>query len=103
MAWLRRQQGWEFISPRDLLIRHLEDENGYEVLDIVQAYVSGLRVAKATKKKAYTVIRSFFAHNRASLPEDPSFRIHGDKPPVTPRLSFKNILQIFHAPNLCHT
>jgi len=102
MVWLRRQPRWEFISPHDLLVRRLEAEDDYEVLDVVQSYVSNLKLAKATKKKAYTVVRSFFAHNRASLPDDPTFRMHGERPPVTPRLSLDNILEICHASNLCY-
>jgi len=102
MSWLRRQPSWEFASPRDLLIRQIQAEDPYVLLDLVQSYVSSLRCRKATKDRAYSVVRSFFLHNRCALPQDRAFRIHGDQPPVTPRLTVENIIELYHAANLCY-
>ena len=102
LGWLRRQPGWEFVSPRDLLVRQIQGEDSYEVLDLVQSFVGGMRGRKASKAKAYTVIRSFFLHNRCVLPADPAFRLHGDEAPVVPRLSVENIVEVCHAANLCY-
>jgi len=102
MVWLRRQAGWEFVSPRDLVVRSIQAEDPYEILDLVQTYVSSLRGRKTSKIKAYSVIRSFFLHNRCALPVDPAFRIHGDEAPVLAKLAVENILEAYHAANLCY-
>lgn len=64
LAWLRRQQGWGFVSAKDVLVRQIQAEDPYGLLDLLQRFVRKLRGRKATKKKAYTVVRSLFAHNR---------------------------------------
>jgi len=102
LIWLRHQPGWGFVSPRDILVRQLQSEDPYEMLDLLQKHVGGLRARKASKRKIYTVVKSFFAHNRCALPSDPSFRIHSDVPPVVPRLSVENILEAYMAANLCY-
>ena len=97
MRWLNRQPGWEGVTPRELLVRQLEGEDAYVVVDLVQAYVGSLVLRKSSKEKAHSVIRSFFAHNRCALPDDPSFRIKGDRPPVEARLTVQDVLEAVHA------
>ena len=70
MRWLHRQSGWEHVTAREVLVRQLEGEDAYVVLDLLQSYVNGLVLRKSSKEKAYSSIRSFFAHNRCALPED---------------------------------
>jgi hypothetical protein len=74
MVWLHRKQGWERAGPRDLLIRHLESQDPYVVLDLMQEYVNVALAGKrkSSKRKSYSVIRSCFMHNRAVLPVDPA-------------------------------
>jgi hypothetical protein len=36
MRWLNRQPGWEQVTPRDLLVRQLEAEDAYVIVDLVQ-------------------------------------------------------------------
>jgi len=100
LQWLRRQPGWSDISPRTLLVRQLEAEDSYEVLDLLQTYVGQLNLRKSSKKKAYCVMKSFFNHNRCALPMDPTFRIRGDKPPVQARLTMKDVLGAYQAANI---
>jgi hypothetical protein len=100
MNWLRKQPEWEAVTPRELLVRQLDSEDSYLVLDMLQRYVNGLVLRKSSKRKVYSVVRSFFVHNRCGLPLDPSFRIRGDKPPVQARLSIPDILELFHAADL---
>ena len=49
---------------------------------------------KELQAQGYSVIRSFFLHNRAPLPADPTFRMRGDKPPVQAKLSKMDISEI---------
>jgi len=90
IKWLRSQPGWEQVTPRELLVRHLDSEDSYLVLDLLQQYVNSLILRKSSKRKAYSVIRSFFVHN-------PSFYIRGDKPPVQAKLSPTDIYEILLA------
>jgi hypothetical protein len=94
MQWLQKQSGWENTTPRDVLVRHLDSEDSYIVLDLLQQYVNQLVLRKSSKRKAYSVVRSCFVHNRCALPPDPSFRVRGDKPPVQPKLSITDIHEI---------
>jgi hypothetical protein len=87
MKWLHTQTGWENVTDRDLVVRQLESEDGYLALDLLQRYVNGLVLRKSSKRKAYSVVRSFFLHNRCALPRDPSFRVRGDKPSVQRKLT----------------
>ncbi|MGO9643958.1 MAG: hypothetical protein ACLPY5_04335 [Candidatus Bathyarchaeia archaeon] len=100
MNWLHQQKGWETATPRELLVRHLEAQDDYVVLDLLQNYISTLILRKDSKKKSYSTIRSFFAHNRTPLPHDPAFRIRGDKPPVQAKLTVDNVIESIHASTL---
>jgi hypothetical protein len=97
MRWVHRQPGWETASPRDLLVRHLESEDPYVLLDLVQSYINSLILRKNSKRKTYSALRSFFAHNRCALPQDIGFRIRGDRPPVEARLSVNDVTAACHA------
>ena len=94
MRWLRKQPGWEQVTPRELLVRHLDSEDSFIVLDLVQHYVNQLVLRKSSKRKSYSVVKSFFTHNRCALPPDPSFRIRGDKPPVQVKLTAVDIAEV---------
>ena len=61
VLWLRKKPGWERVTPRELVVRHLEAEDPYTVLDLVQMYVNEALAGKrkSSKRKGYTVIRSF--------------------------------------------
>ena len=43
MAWLHTKPDWEYATPRDLLIRHIQAEDDYVLLDLVQEYVGQLK------------------------------------------------------------
>jgi len=61
-----------------------------ELLDMVIDYINSTNGRAETKKSRYTVIRSFFKHNRTPLPSDP-FIIRGDVPPVQGTLTAEEI------------
>ena len=100
MNWLHKQPNWETVTPRELLISHLEAEDSYIVLELVQRYINKLVLRKSSKRKAYSVIRSYFAHNHCPLPQDPSFKIRGDRPPVQSKLTVQDVIEPCHAANL---
>jgi len=92
---VNQQPDWENVTPRDLLVRQLEYQDKYVILDLLQGYIKSLSpMRKNSKRKAYSVIRSFFVHNRCELPRDPSFRIRGDKPPVIAKLAVADIAEV---------
>ena len=97
MKWLNVQPAWEDVTPRELLIRQLESDDDYLALDLLQSYVNSRVLRKSSKRKAYSVIRSFFMHNRCALPVDLSFRVRGDRPPVEGKLTVKDVLEAHHA------
>lgn len=100
IRWLRKQPGCSDATPRDLLVRQLQAEDHYVILDLLQTYVNSLVLRKSSKRKAYSVVRSFFAHNRCALPEDPSYHVKGDRPPVEAKLSVQDIVEVYHAATL---
>lgn len=66
-----------------------------DILDAIQGFVSqhsGLR--HATQQFAYSAIRSFFMHNRVSLPQDASFRIRSDTAAVERHLTIENVKEL---------
>lgn len=65
------------------------------VLDKIQEFVLTRTHGRfKTKQLAYCSIRSFLMHNRVMLPQDPSFIIRGDEPPVERRLTIENLKEI---------
>jgi len=42
MHWLHGNQGWETVTPHELLIRQLQSEDPYEVLDLLQEFIGTL-------------------------------------------------------------
>ncbi len=84
---------WSGKSPEDLLAMRVKDKNqGYTVVDLIQeflqtgTYKDGRRgfegktvhVSKSSRdrrKVIYAALRSFFAHHRAALPSDRTFKI----------------------------
>ncbi len=87
----------------DELVSYMENasrKEQYNLLDIVQNYILSLKGMRLKSLQyRYTVIRSFFIHNRAELPKDPNFRIRADVPPVKGTLTLENVRDI--APVVC--
>ena len=66
MRWLHQKPGWETVTPREMLIRQLQAEDPYEVLDLLQEFIGTLVGRKASKGKTHWAVTSFFRHNRLS-------------------------------------
>lgn len=98
MVWMK-ENGEEFagMSPDDLVnyMKKASGEDQYKLLDKIQEHIESLKEMRHwTLKSKYTAIRSFFAHNRAALPEDPSFQMRADVPPVKATLTIDEVKEI---------
>ncbi len=98
MNWLRENGGAFKDKNPDELIRFQRDASNsdrYEILDVVQRYINSIEGARVgTMLKAYSMIRSFFAHNRVELPRDPTFIVRSDVEKVRGILSVEEIRDI---------
>jgi len=92
------------VTPDDLVELQRQPPGGdqYHVLDLVQDYIRGKDLRYGTKNTYYKQLRSFFLHNRASLPRDPSFNIRGDTPPVNGGLSPEEVREALLSSNKLH-
>lgn len=82
------------MTPDEMIDYQKNCDNGtrYDILDVVQRYVLSLRGKAAnTKRNYYRMVRSFFAHNRAELPNDKTFIIKSDIPKVKGNLTIENV------------
>jgi len=46
------------VDPREVLVRHLESEHPYVVLDLVKRWVQSLQLRKTSKKHSLTTLRN---------------------------------------------
>jgi len=100
MRWLSGRTSWLGVDASGLLVRQAEAEDPYELLDLLQEFVSGLDRGAKSKQLVYAAVKSFFMHNRCALPDDRGFRIRGTKPPVVPRLSLNDVSNLVRAAGL---
>jgi integrase len=84
---------WSRLGADELLEKQrvATARGSFEVLDLVQSYVSGLDLTRGTKLASYNVIRSFFKHNRVPLPDDGSFIVRSEKAGSTPKLTLDHV------------
>ncbi len=94
MRWLK-ENGGEFseYTPDELVAYQKEAENSqqYDILDLVQGYVGQLDLRAGSKKREYSGLRGLFAHNRAILPQDPTFTVRSRHAPVEGILKVEEI------------
>lgn len=94
IQWLETEGGaFKDYSPDQLVEHQRKADNGsrYEIIDLAQLYINQYKGRVNTKNTAYGTIRSFFMHNRAELPKDPSFMIRSKKPPIVGTLTPEEI------------
>lgn len=92
-----KENGREFsnLGPEELIMWQRKHPGEYGFMDVVQEYIIQKHGTPGYKVKMYGCLRSFFLHNRAELPRDPSFRVKGDRPSVVGKLNvedFKRVL-----------
>jgi len=105
MKWLKENGGeLAVLTPDELLVYQQEASNSerFKVLDLIQRFVNGLDLMAGSKRKMYNSLRSFFAHNRESLPRDSTFKIRSDRPPVKGKLNVDIFKKMVLASNECH-
>jgi hypothetical protein len=81
---LGKQRGFQVLgfTPDELVEfqKEVDRDSEFEILDVlVFPYVSEKEGTYNTKVKRYSTIRSFFKHNRVSLPRDAGFTIRADR------------------------
>lgn len=97
MEWLKENGGAFKDYTPDMLIEHQKQaDNGssYDVLDVIQLYIGQCKGRQSTKNARYNNVRSFFAHNRCTLPKDPTFKVistETTKPPIRGTLTVDEI------------
>jgi len=69
---------------------------------MVQDYIREKDNRYGTKNTYYKQLRSFFLHNRAMLPKDPSFNIRGDTPPVNGSLKPEEVREVLLSSDRLH-
>ncbi len=87
---------WAGKSPDELIQWAKGSSDPYVVLDSIQDFVlKGLPALRfTTRVNAYTAVRSFLSHNRILLPNDPSFKIRGEAPPVERKITIRDLREI---------
>jgi len=100
LSWMK-DNGDKFsnLSPDELVKWQKTHGNDYELLDYVQDFVRQKNVRFSYKQRVYGAIRSFFNHNRASLPSDHSFYLKSEKPKTVGNLTVDELKQIVIASN----
>jgi len=94
MAWVEREGGKFSAYTPDQMIeyqRAANNEQRYELLDLAQRYIGGLEGRGGYIRCQYHNIRSFFAHMRAELPQDTSFKVRGTVEKVVGHLDAEEI------------
>jgi len=72
----------------------------YEILDkIVQPYVMQKAGRHSYKTRLYGTVRSFFLHNRAELPRDPTFKVKATKSKVVGTLNVEDFKKLVYSSN----
>jgi integrase len=92
--WMAENGGrFKDYTPDELIEYQRNCDNGsrYDILDMAQRYVSNKPGTYNTKNSRYNNIRSFFLHNRAELPADPSYNIKPDRRPIQGKLEIEHI------------
>ncbi|MFH2109921.1 MAG: hypothetical protein ABIJ47_01535, partial [Candidatus Bathyarchaeota archaeon] len=93
-----RVNGGKFaeFTPDQLIEYQKAAGNGqqYDVLDMVQRYVTQSQGTFNTKNSRYNNVRSFFVHNRAELPKDKNYTIRPTRKPVRGDLTVEEVKQV---------
>jgi len=95
--WVRENKPkFATFSPDDFVEYQKNAGNGtrYDILDTIQNYVGTMNGRASYKCRVLSGVRSFFMHNRAELPKDPSFIIRGDVEKVVGKLKVEDVRKI---------
>ena len=95
MRWLK-ENGWPDATPEELIEfqEKAEGRDRYKILDLAQRHIREIGGTRFGMRTRYTVIRSFFMHNRAELPHDGFDVGAGTKEPSRGHLTVEKIREI---------
>ncbi|MBQ04832.1 hypothetical protein CL673_09065 [Candidatus Bathyarchaeota archaeon] len=95
IRWVKKNESpFKDFTPDQMIKYQQNTDNGsrFDLLDLIQRYILSMNDTRfKTKKSRYAALKSFFLHNRAELPRDPSFRINGGKPGVRGKLKVEDL------------
>ena len=92
-------------NPDQLILyaKNGNTEQLYELCDLIRDYIESLdKLRRGSKVTMIHTLRSFFAHNRANLPKDITYKPKGETPKVMGKLEPKHIKQIVIASNILY-
>ena len=110
MHWLRKQPGYEEITPSKLLERQWKlnrkkptmkkPHPELEIVKMLKAWIDSLPDRLKTLKTKRATVESFFKYNNTTFPKDATFIIRSEREPVPDRLTYEHIKQIITAAKL---
>ena len=96
-VWVRENsEKFKAMNPDEMVEYQRQAGNGaqYDILDVVQDYVTDLEGRRNYKKTLYTAVRGFFKANRAALPQD-DYKIQpGEKGLVQGKLTVEELREL---------
>jgi len=98
MHWLKGN-GWPDATAEGLIEfqEKAEGRDRYKILDLAQKHIREIGGTRLGMRSRYTVIRSFFMHNRAELPHDGFDVGPGTKEPSQGHLTVEKIREIIQS------
>jgi len=110
IRWLRTLPRLDKTTPSSLLARHRLNRQKkptkqnptpeYEVVDLLNRWITSLPDRYSTKLTKSATVYSFFKRNRCSLPKDSEFIIRSDKAPTLDVLTYDDIKKAISAAKL---
>jgi hypothetical protein len=102
LGWLGKGDGGLSLLDADGLVAFQKEYRDFQVLDVVQGYVNSFEGTENYKRFVYAVLKSFFMHNRASLPQDRSFKVRGERPKNVATLTVGEFKRVLDSSNECY-
>jgi len=102
MRWLAKTDSpMSSFSPNELVVFQGEHRD-FQVLDVVQKYILSFEGTAHYKRFIYAALRSFFMHNRVSLPQDRGFNVRAEKPKNVGTLTVDEVRRVLDSCNECY-
>ena len=100
MQYLRKSDSHFKDFNEDQLIEYQKANPGsYEILDLAQDFAIKTGARDSYKRRNFSVIKSFFAHNRAPLPRDLEYSLKPTVQPVRGTLTIDELKRVLNGCN----
>lgn len=98
---LMKTEPFKGLEPSELVDWQVNarGRESYKVKSLAQQWINRQNLTVKTKGTRLSHISSFFLHNHAPLPADPSFHFTSDVPPVDGKLDVESFKRILHNSN----